>query len=156
VTRIVRPELDAVRDLLGDARPVRLAEIHGTVDLERRLVELGQPANIARGAVDDRLLGARVVVIERGGEPAIALAEPTTEGRLAAALARLGEGQVGEYIALPAFDTLEAVRGRAREIGIALSSPGSGPFGSGVIVLGGAIGGYQVIVLEHRSLPSAG
>ena len=156
MTHDLPPELRSALERIGDRRPERVAAIHATVDLERRIAELAWPADAVDGAVDDTLLGARVVVIEGDGSPAIALAEPTTEGRLAAALARHGEGQVGEYISLPAVGPLDEVRFRAREAGLLVSSPGSGPFGPGVVVLGGPIGGYQVIVVERRSLPSAG
>lgn len=131
-----------------------LAQIHGTVDLERALAELGLPPSTVERAVRDDNLGARVVVIEREPGMTVAVAEPTTEGRLAAALARQGEGQVGEYVALPAVGSLDDVRRRARELGITLSSPAVGPFGVGVLVLGGPIGGYQMIVVEPRSIPS--
>jgi hypothetical protein len=128
--------------------------IHGTVDLERALDELGLPPSTVERAVRDDILGARAVVIEREPGRTVAVAEPTTEGRLAAALARQGEGQLGEYVALPALDSLDDVRRRARELGIPLSLPASGPFGVGVLVLGGPIGGYQMIVVGPRSIPS--
>jgi hypothetical protein len=135
-------------------RRERLAAIHGTVDLERALADLGLAPSTVERAVGDDILGARVVVIQREPGTTLAVAEPTTEGRLAAALARHGEGLVGEYVALPALGSLDDARRRARELGIALSSPASGPFGLGVLVLGGPIGGYQMIVVEPRSIPS--
>ena len=118
-----------------------VAAIHGTVDLERALDDLRLPPSTVERAVRDDILGARAVVIERQPGMTVAVAEPTTEGRLAAALARQGEGQVGEYVAVPALDSLDDVRRRARELGIPLSSPASGPFGVGVLVRGGPIGG---------------
>jgi hypothetical protein len=145
--------LDELTAVAGPREPV--AAIHGTVDLERALAELGLPPSTVERAVADDILGARVVIVEREPGRTVAIAEPTTEGRLAAALARQGEGQVGEYVALPAFGSLDDVRQRAREIGIALSSPAAGPFGVGVLVLGGPIGGYQMIVVAPRSIPSA-
>ena len=150
----LRAGLDPLAALVGDRAPERLADIHATVDLERRLGELGRSVDDATAAVADTLLGARVVVLEREVGPAIALAEPTTEGRLAAALARQGEGVVGEYLALPDAGSLEAVVRRARKAGVALSSAAAGPFGRAVIVLGGPIGGRQVILVERGSIPS--
>jgi len=144
--------LDHLMALGVPRQPV--APIHGTVDLERALDELGIPPSALERAVRDEILGARVVVIEREPGMTVAVAEPTTEGRLAAALARQGEGPVGEYVALPALDSLDEFRRRARELGIPLSSPASGPFGVGVLVLGGPIGGYQLIVVGPRSIPS--
>ena len=155
MSRGVPHGLEAVTVLTRDRSPERIAEIHATVDLERRLGELGRSVGDAADAVADTLLGARIVVIERGMQPAVALAEPTTEGRLAAALARQGEGVVGEYVSLPGVGSLDDVVRRARETGVAVSAAGTGPFGRAVIVLGGPIGGRQVIVVEPRSLPSA-
>jgi hypothetical protein len=155
VTGGLPPRLAATLDLIDERLPEPIAEIHGTVDLERRLEEIGQDGDAVGRAVDDTLLGARVVLIDGDRPPAIALAEPTTEGRLAAALARRGEGRIGEYLALPGVGSLTAIQRRARAVGVSLSTPGSGPFGPGVVVLGGPIGGYQLIIVERRSLPSA-
>jgi hypothetical protein len=135
---------------------VTIARIVATVDLERALVELGRNALEAGAGVEDPLLGARVVLID--GEPAgsagLALAEPTTEGRLAATLARHGEGDAGRYAALAAHDDLAAFRRRAATAGVALSRVASGPYGRAVLVLGGSIAGPHLIVTDPRPLPS--
>ena len=146
--------LDEVLAPFGSVGRERIAEIHGTVDLERALAALGRPNGDATAAVAEPLIGARVVLIEQTVGPILALAEPTTEGRLAASLARHGEGPIGDYVALPDVGTLDGVRDVAREAGIALSAVARGPFGPGVLVLGGPIWGRQVIVVERRSLPS--
>ena len=65
-----------------------------TVDLERTLDDLGLEA---RPLVDEPLLGARACRIDLDGT-AIVILEPTTEGRLAAALARRGEGICALYL----------------------------------------------------------
>lgn len=66
-----------------------------TVDLERTLDDLGiEPGPV----VDEPLLGARAHRIEAGAITVLVL-EPTTEGRLAAALARRGEGIGALYVA---------------------------------------------------------
>jgi GNAT superfamily N-acetyltransferase len=154
-------------------RPSVVAEIWGTVDLERALAELRAGAAVGTpdpdavaipdpgaigtpdpGAVDvadaieDPLLGARVVVLPAAGDGRrIAIAEPSTEGRLAAALARHGEGRLGSYLAPPAG--LEAVRARAAAAMVALSRPASGPFGRSMLVLGGPVGGPSLILVER-------
>jgi hypothetical protein len=66
-----------------------------TVDLERTLDDLG----IAAGPrVDETLLGGQACRIDLDGIAVLVL-EPTTEGRLAAALARRGEGICALYLA---------------------------------------------------------
>jgi hypothetical protein len=87
-----------------------------TVDLERALAELragsGELAALAASlAVDpgadgderrDGWLGARCRILGGGGAgPALVLLEPDTEGRLAATLARFGEGSVVRWVRRP-------------------------------------------------------
>jgi hypothetical protein len=132
---------------------VPLAEIVATVDLERSLADRDRRAHLS-AAADDPLLGARVVPITDDDGAAIALAEPTTEGRLAASLARNGEGPAGSYVAVPDGDDLESFRGRAAAAGVGISRVAVGPFGPSVLVLGGPVGGPHLIVVERRSLPS--
>lgn len=72
-----------------------LAIAWATVDLERVVAQLGA------GPVDrrprDATLGASVTLVP--GRPiTFAILEPDTEGRLAAMLARYGEGPVGVYV----------------------------------------------------------
>ena len=88
---------DELADLEGaSAAPgwAALAIAWATVDLERVVAEIGA------GPVDrrprDATLGASVVLVRRRPVP-VALLEPDTEGRLAAMLARHGEGPVGVY-----------------------------------------------------------
>jgi hypothetical protein len=73
-------------------------------------------------------------VIAETDDGALALAEPSTEGRLAAALARHGEGVAGRYVLL-GLD-MAAIADRAAVAGVALSRPTVGPFGREVLVLG--------------------
>jgi len=147
-----------------------VADLWATVDLERALRERGRSPDEAGAALVDPLLGARVVVIVDDittgdvpddapggvgpGGAAIALAEPTTEGRLAASLARNGEGPAGQYLAVPDGDTIEAYRGRAHAAGVAISRVEPGPFGRSVLLLGRPVAGPHVIVVDRRSLPS--
>lgn len=124
-----------------------LARLWATVELERALADLAaEPTRIA-AAVEDPLLGARVVVVAADdGGPDIALAEPSTEGRLAAVLARRGEGPAGRYVVAPF--ALEAIRDQAAAASVALSQPAVGPFGRSVLVLGGPPAGPSLILVD--------
>ena len=66
-----------------------------TVDLERTFDDLAHRGPAGRGGA---LLGARACRIDLDGIAVLVL-EPTTEGRLAAALARRGEGICALYVA---------------------------------------------------------
>ncbi len=67
-----------------------------TVDAERLAAALDKP--LIDEAHDDPALGATGYGIASASLPLVLL-EPTTEGRIAAALARLGEGPVALYLA---------------------------------------------------------
>lgn len=133
------------------ARP--LATIWATVDLERALRDLGVDGDgpAAPDPVRDPLLGARVVVIETA-DGTLAVAEPVTEGRLAATLARHAEGPRGRYLGV-ALEASE-LAGRAAAAGVRLSAAGPGPFGPAVIVLGGRIGDPDLILVPSAAVPS--
>lgn len=94
--------LDAlVRGLAGlrsDQPPRLLAVGWATVDLERSIEGLGL---VGGPIVEEPLLGARACPVEVGGVSVLVL-EPTTEGRLAAALARRGEGVCALYCGVDA------------------------------------------------------
>jgi len=151
--------LDAAR---ADRR--ELAVIWATVDLERVLRELGLEPGLAASTVDDPLLGGRVLdldepvpaasgtVVGLAGARRIALAEPSTEGRLAAFLARHGEGPAGRYVGV-ALD-LAAIATRAATAGMAVSRPAAGPFGPEVLVLGGRLGSPHLILVGVAAVPS--
>ena len=130
------------------AEPRLLAEIHATVELERALRERGEPPARAAEAHDDPSLGARVLVLG----PGLVLAEPSTEGRLAASLARHDEGLHGRYLEAPV--SLAEVARRAAAGGVVLSRPAIGPFGRQVLVAGARIGDRLVVLVEPRSVPS--
>ncbi len=137
----------------GDDELSTVATIVGTVELDRALREHGQNSAAAARAIADPHLGAAVVVVCAGGAR-LALAEPTTEGRLAASLARHDEGPLGEYVALRPGDTLAAYRRRAAASGVAVSGVEPGPFGPSVLVLARPATGPHLIVVEARSIPS--
>jgi len=135
-----------------------VADLWATVDLERALREHGSTSAEAEAAVaaavPDPHLGARVAVIDGGDGGLLALAEPATEGRLAASLARNGEGPAGRYLAVRGGDTPEAYRRRAQAAGVAVSRIETGPFGPSALLIGRPVTGPHVVVVEWRSLPS--
>jgi hypothetical protein len=145
--------------VLAGKDAAELATIWATVDLERALHDLGEigeaaaPASASAEAMPDAHLGARVVYVPaRDGRPALALAEPTTEGRLAATLARHGEGPAGRYLSVS--DGLPEVRARAAATGIAMSRVEPGPFGRSILVLIGPVTGPHLILCEPAAVPS--
>jgi len=70
-----------------------------TVDTDRTLADLAPDGDLTFGpALDEPALGASARVAWSGGT-AILVLEPSTEGRLAAALARRGEGIACFYVA---------------------------------------------------------
>ena len=85
-----------------------------------------------RAELRDELLGALARVIRTTDQRDVVLLEPFTEGRLAAALARHGEGFAVLYLIADA----EALV-RARAAGFVLSSVGLGPFGPQRLVVEG-------------------
>lgn len=127
-----------------------------TVELDRAEAELApwlalrdgpdRPA-VGPDAVDP-LLGARVRVRATAGLPGphLVLAEPSTEGRLAASLARDGEGPCALYLR-PAAG-VDAWRAAARSRGVPVTRVEAGPFGREVLVPGDAMAGPHVIVAE--------
>ena len=131
---------------LGPDATRSLARIWATVELERALADLGADPATAAAALDDPLLGARVVVVAAAdGGPDIALAEPSTEGRLALTLARHGEGPAGRYLQVEIG--LESVAARANAAAVAVSRPAVGPFGRSVLVLGRPADGSAIVIL---------
>jgi hypothetical protein len=85
----------------GDGEP--LAVGWATVEIERATVALARSIGFDRTAfapaADSTILGARCLVAAGvlPGGLALAVLEPVTEGRLAGALARLGEGPVAVW-----------------------------------------------------------
>ena len=133
----------AIAEVAGPGA-VTLATIWATVDIERTLADRGVEA-VEIG--NDPFLGARVVAPARGVEdPPTAIAEPSTEGRLAATLARHGEGLVGRYVAVA--DGLERAAARAADRRIAVTRIEPGPFGPSMLVLLGPVTGPHLILCE--------
>lgn len=119
-----------------------------TVDLERAAAALDRPA---RPAPDDALLGARCATLDAADpEPALVLLEPSTEGRLAASLARHGEGPIALY-AVVTPRVLESLRVLAPAAGLSVSRPATGPFGNSVLVVDGPPSGPHLLVAADTS-----
>jgi len=141
-------ELDAITGAIlptGDARPI--ASLWATVDADRVVRELRMhDVPVVETLPDDPLLGASIRLISQEHGRPIAVAEPNTEGRLAATLARRGEGPAGRYTAMTL--PLSEIERRAAVAGIALSRAAEGPFGRSVLVLGGPAGGPHLILVE--------
>jgi len=96
-----------------------------TVDLGRAAAAFPPPAP---ALPDDTLLGAHATAT---GEPRVLLLEPTTEGRLAATLARHGEGPAALYLEVGPR-ALAAIRDRLLALG-ERARAGNGPFGPQVL-----------------------
>lgn len=146
VDRAAGPSL-AWLEVHGVAVPT-LAEIWATVEIDRTLADLrrsGPLPGAATPALEDPLLGARVAVVPAAdGDSPIALAEPSSEGRLAATLARHGEGFAGRYVRSPVG--LDALRALATAAGVAISSPAIGPFGPAVLLVTSVAGPHVILV----------
>lgn len=134
--------------------PLALAGVAwATVEIDRAEDELAPwllPADgTARGeAAPDPQLGARTRIRGTVSLPgsAIVFAEPSTEGRLAASLARDGEGPCALYLR-PASG-LEAWVAAARARGVMLSGRRSGPLGEAVLLPGPVFAGPHVLVAD--------
>jgi hypothetical protein len=123
-----------------------VAVVWATVDLDRAVAEIGLPAE---ALPDDKLLGAAVLLVRPPGADSIALLEPTTEGRLAATLAKSGEGPAGHYVL--ATDGLSRIIARATAMGIGMKRANEGPFGPSALVLGGPAAGPHLIIVDRSA-----
>lgn len=137
------PEAEPGR-LEGGPEGEVVARIWATVDLERTLGALG--ATDAHHLPDDPHLGARVALLRPAGETPIAILEPSTEARLAAWLARHGEGPAGRYV----IRTPDDIAPKPSAAGASLSRPADGPFGRSRLVLDGPPGAPFVVLVERR------
>lgn len=117
--------LERLRDV---TQPQRTLVGWATVELERAEVEVGRalgsgPTTVT-AAPPDRALGAACRILRDSDGREVVLLEPSTEGRLAAALARHGEGCLATYLVVGGG----AVE-RARSAGFTLGSELDGPCG---------------------------
>lgn len=121
-----------------------------TVELDRATAEIAETfteAGIADPgwlpAARDDLLGATARVTGgHDGLPAIVLLEPDTEGRLAATLARFGEGVAAVYLQPTGDRAIDSAR---------LGRAGAGPLGQSRLVLFGPTWGPHVLVADRAS-----
>jgi hypothetical protein len=89
----------------------------------------------------DPILGAAVRSID--GVDGLVLLEPSTEGRVAASLARSAEGPAAIYV------RVRRDPAALRRTGLVLSALATGPFGRQALVLGGSrFGPHVVAVLD--------
>lgn len=130
-------------------RPVGLG--WATVELDRAARELGAAFSVPAArfvpAVTSESLGAsaRIATGALPGGPAIVLLEPSTEGRLAASLARYGEGPVAIWVAVSDVPTaVDAIR----ETGVPVSVEHDGPIGKERLLLDGGIHGPHRLIVE--------
>jgi hypothetical protein len=133
-----------------------------TVELERAAEDLdsafnraGMPQPAWGPAAREALLGATTWVSREwwptwtaDDPPALVLLEPDTEGRLAATLAKFGEGVAVIYVAPRTGDPSGRID-PAR-----LGRPSPGPLGSGRLVLARPTWGPNVIVLDRPVVTS--
>jgi hypothetical protein len=139
-----------------------------TVELDRAAAQLGASLDLLPDAWTpadrDQLLGAAALLGSLLGQaahgPRLVLLEPDTEGRLAASLARHGEGVVAVYVVEMRPAKVAPPSEGQLPGGPARSATAHGPLGRARLVLGGPISGPYVIVLDAptnpESLPSAG
>jgi hypothetical protein len=130
-----------------------------TVELERAARELSHllaPGLTFQAAPPSLILGAHCRVGQAADDPSlrIVLLEPDTEGRLAATLARSGEGWAATWVADPAADTRDGDPAAGpRKARAALSAARPGPLGDERLVLGGPPTGLHRLVVEAVPSP---
>ncbi len=140
---------DALEQLLAIVGPATSVPGWATVELDRAETEILSGLDVAgerlADPANDHILGARARVLAfRTGER-IVLLEPATEGRLAAALARHGEGRVALYVLAD-----PAALDRVRAAGFRMTTEADGPLGPQRLVLGGPRAGPFLIVVGPR------
>ena len=145
--------LDRLRPILGAVELRLVAVGWATVDLDRATHEFLAPGDTAVMAtvVTDELLGARGRRSTPASTTAVVLLEPTTEGLLAATLARRDEGPAVLYLA-PIDGELGPSLERLATAGIP-TRRGDGPFGEAALVLGRPAAGPQLILVGVPSGP---
>lgn len=119
-----------------------------TVDLDavRGRIESDAGFGAFERAPRDEHLGARAVVHRPGvdsGEPIEVLLEPDTEGRLAASLARHGEGFAAIWFGPPPDEPVDRPEG--------FGPAADGPLGVARLLQGGPPWGLSVLLLESEA-----
>jgi len=149
--RLELESLDEPPTRVRTTQPGGLVDLVGvgwaTVELDRAVREFA-PRRF-EAVAPDASLGAHALV-GRVGAGSLVLLEPSTEGRLAAALARFGEGATAVYLAARP-GALEPLAERSRKAG-EQGRIASGPFGRSFVVDASAQGPYLVVC--EGSLPA--
>ena len=133
---------DSAVAAIAGAQPIAIG--WATVELDRAATELAGALGLADDAFEPTArsptLGCacRVARDVLGDRRSIVLLEPDTEGRLAATLARLGEGPSVAWLEAP---DPAAASAALRSAGIALSTERDGPLGPEWLLEDGAIRG---------------
>ncbi len=152
------PERLLGADALGDTlarfvaavAPAVLVEGWATVELDRAVADVaasladrhGPATPSVHDAAPDSLLGAFARRLDWPDGQALVILEPSTEGRLAAALARRGEGRAALYaVGAGAW-------GRLLAAGFTLSTQADGPLGPARLVVGGPRWGPFLVAVE--------
>jgi hypothetical protein len=125
---------DALDRLREATQPRRIVVGWATVELDRAEAEVGGllgagPTTVA-DAPADRAFGAACRILRAADGREVVLLEPSTEGLLAAGLARHGEGNLVAYLVVDGGATE-----LARSAGFTLASERDGPFGRQRLVL---------------------
>ena len=128
-----------------------IATGNATIDLDRAELEARASTDVRQVTdADDELLGARARVVAFSKRRLrTVLLEPSTEGRLAAALAKFGQQPVVAYVRPIPRDV--DVAAPAAAAGVRLSAAGNGPFGRQRLVLGGPRWGPFVVIVEQAA-----
>ena len=157
----VRSLEEALRAIVGtDPALEAVALGWATVDLDR--TELAFRETLPGGSrlgredlPDDVLLGARCrgIRTDLPNLPMVILVEPSTEGRLAASLARYGEGPAAAWVVAAGAPEVTVVRGAPGLPGAVSpaarrSTAEPGPLGPEILLLDGAVAGpHRLLVL---------
>ena len=115
-----------------------------TVELERAARELAAATAPASDGSDE-LLGASARLVRTGSLGVVVLLEPSTEGPLAAALARHGEGWLAAYVPVDEEVAVPSLRAA----GQGLSAAGPGPLGRQRRLLAGPRDGPFILLVPH-------
>jgi hypothetical protein len=163
--RIVEAALPAPASRLRHGRLQILGIGWATVELDRAARELrpGLGLLAAAGFRDggpDPLLGARSRLAgDALAGPVVVLLEPATEGRLAAFLARQGEGIAAVYVArpagTPAGNRAGALPASGRGSSMAAWDRASGPLGPQRWLAGGRFGPWTILVDDTAQSPGS-
>ena len=137
---------DAVKRLWAVVTPRQAIGGWATVELDRGEIEVAALLADLRTPTteivpDERILGARCRLLRFGPGRDMLILEPSTEGRLAAALARHGEGSLALYLLVDSGAT-----DRARRAGFTIGRDLPGPLGPERLVIKGPRDGPFILL----------